>query len=37
MRMRNGLGLDVAATGSCIVSTSTRKITSLTLNGQSVL
>jgi DNA-directed RNA polymerase subunit RPC12/RpoP len=33
-RMRNGLGLDVAATASCIVSKSQRKITSLTLNGK---
>lgn len=37
MRMRNGLGLDVATTGSCIVSTSTRKITSMTVNGKPVL
>lgn len=37
MRMRNGLGLDVAATGSCIVSKSAKKITSLTLNGESII
>lgn len=37
VRMRNGLGLDVAASASCIVSKSQRRITSLTLNGQSLL
>lgn len=37
MRMRNGLGLDVSATGSCIVSKSAKKITSLTMNGQSII
>ena len=37
LRMRNGLGLDVAATGSCIVNIQQRKITGLTLNGETFL
>lgn len=36
LRMRNGLGLEVAATGSCIVDKSTKRITSLTLNGKDL-
>lgn len=36
-RMRNGLGLDVAVSASCIVNGVTRRITSLSLNGRSIL
>lgn len=36
-RMRNGLGLEVAVSASCTVDRSTRKITSLTVEGASVL
>lgn len=36
-RMRNGLGLDVAASASCIVDGKSKRITSLTLNGQSII
>lgn len=35
-RMRNGIGNDVAASASCIVSKSQRQITSLTLDGQTI-
>lgn len=37
MRMRNGLGMDVAASGSCYVSKSTRTITQLTLDGKTII
>ena len=37
MRMRNGLGLDVAVSGSCIVNHRTRKITNLTLDGKTII
>ncbi|WP_374584421.1 hypothetical protein [Ideonella dechloratans] len=37
MRMRNGFGLDVAVSGSCIVDGTTRRITSLTMDGKSIL
>lgn len=37
MRMRNGLGLDVAVSGSCIVDGQSQRITSLTLDGKTVL
>jgi hypothetical protein len=37
VRMRNGLGLEVAASASCIVDGSTKRITSLTLNGESII
>lgn len=37
MRMRNGLGLEVATSGSCIVDRNARRITSLTLDGKSIL
>jgi hypothetical protein len=37
MKLRNGLGNDVAATGSCVVSQSLKKVTQLTINGQSVM
>ena len=37
MRMKNGLGLEVAATGSCDVDKSTGQIISLTFNGKQVL
>lgn len=36
-RMRNGLGLDVAVSASCIVNGVTRRITSLSLDGRSIL
>ncbi len=36
-RMRNGLGLEVAASASCIVSKSQKRITSLTLNGETLI
>lgn len=36
-RMRNGLGLDVAASASCVVDGRTKRITSLTLNGQTIV
>ncbi|WP_225784231.1 zinc-ribbon domain-containing protein [Xenophilus sp. Marseille-Q4582] len=36
-RMRNGLGLDVATTASCTVSKSQKRITSLTLDGKTIL
>ena len=37
LRMRNGLGLEVAASGSCAVSRSRKQVESLTLNGQTIL
>ncbi len=37
MHLRNGLGLEVAATGSCVVDMKTGKFTSITLNGESIL
>lgn len=37
VRMRNGLGLEVAASASCIVNGSTKRITSLTLNGETII
>lgn len=37
MRMRNGLGLEVATTGSCIVDRTKHQITSLTVDGKSAL
>lgn len=37
LRLRNGLGLDVAATASCTVDRNTRRITTLTLNGQTLI
>lgn len=36
-RMRNGLGLEVATSASCTVSHSQRRITSLTLDGKTIL
>lgn len=36
-RMRNGLGLEVAASASCIVDKTTKRITSLTLNGENLI
>lgn len=36
-RMRNGLGLEVAASASCIVDRSAKRITTLTLDGKSIL
>lgn len=36
-RMRNGLGLEVAASASCIVNGKTQRITTLTLNGQTLI
>jgi len=36
-RMRNGLGLDVAVSASCIVDKTTREITSLTVNGKDMM
>lgn len=36
-RMRNGLGLEVPASASCIVSKSQKRITSLTLNGKTII
>ena len=36
-RMRNGLGLEVGVTASCIVSKSQKRIISMTLNGQSII
>lgn len=36
-RMRNGLGLDVATTASCTVDATTKRITSLTLDGKTIL
>ena len=37
MRMRNGLGLDVATSGSCIVDRRARLITALTLDGKTLI
>lgn len=37
VRMRNGLGLEVAATASCTVDGKTQRITSLTLDGKTIL
>lgn len=37
VRMRNGLGLDVATSASCIVDGKNQRITALTLDGKSVL
>jgi len=37
VRMRNGLGLEVAATASCIVDGSAKRIKSLTLNGETII
>lgn len=36
-RMRNGLGLEVAVGASCIVDKATRRITSLTLDGKTIM
>jgi hypothetical protein len=36
-RMRNGIGLDVAVTASCIVDKQSREIKSLTLNGKKII
>lgn len=36
-RMRNGLGLEVATSASCVVNAKTQRITSLTLNGQTLI
>lgn len=36
-RMRNGLGLEVAASASCIVDGRAKRITSLTLNGRALI
>ena len=36
VRMRNGLGLEVAVQASCTVSSTSGKITSLTVDGQRV-
>lgn len=36
MRMRNGLGMDVATSGACFVDHATRRITGMTLNGKDV-
>lgn len=37
MRMRNGLGLEVPASGTCYVDKVQKRITQLTLNGQQVI
>jgi len=37
LRMRNGLGMEVAASGSCAVSRSGKRVISLTLNGQTII
>ena len=37
MRMRNGLGMDVPATGSCSVSKSAKRITYMTINGKTII
>ena len=37
LRLRNGLGLEVAASGSCAVSRSQKRVVSLTLNGETIL
>jgi len=37
MRMRNGLGLEVAVSGSCIVDAASGRITSLTMDKKSIL
>lgn len=36
-RLRNGLGIDVASTASCTVDVESRKITSLTINGETMI
>lgn len=36
-RMRNGLGLEVAASASCIVDRANKKITALTLDGKTII
>lgn len=37
MRMRNGLGLDVPASGYCAVSKTTKRVTALTLNAKTLI
>ena len=37
LRLRNGLGLEVAGTGSCIVNRDTGRITQLTVNGADII
>lgn len=36
-RLRNGLGIDVASTASCTVDVDSRRITSLTINGETMI
>lgn len=36
-RMRNGLGIEVAVSASCIVDLRAKRITSLTLNGETLI
>jgi hypothetical protein len=37
LRLRNGLGLEVASTGSCVVSVSGKRVTLLTIDGKTVI
>lgn len=37
LRLRNGLGLEVAASGSCAVSKTQKRVVSLTLNGETII
>jgi DNA-directed RNA polymerase subunit RPC12/RpoP len=37
LRLRNGLGLDVPASASCVVSKSQKRVTILTINGQTII
>ncbi len=37
IRMRNGLGMEVPVTASCIVNRKSKRITSLTINGETLI
>lgn len=37
MRMRNGLGIEVAVSGSCVVDTASRRIKLLTMDGKTLI
>lgn len=37
IRMRNGLGMEMPVTASCIVNRKTKRITSLTINGETLI
>lgn len=37
LRLRNGLGLEVPASASCVVSRAQKRVTILTINGQTII